>query len=58
MFCTIIYIDKSASCTILQRELQPFSKGQILDTSKLKEFADDNFKLDDNGRVLQKHRKH
>ena len=28
---------------------QPFSKQQILDSSKLKKFADDNFKFDENG---------
>ena len=28
----------------------PFPKRQILDSSKLKEFADDNFKSDENGR--------
>ena len=27
----------------------PFLKQQILDSSKLKEFADDNFKFDENG---------
>ena len=32
----------------------PFQKRQILDLSKLKEFADDNFKLDENGRKLSK----
>ena len=30
--------------------VQPFPKRQILDSSKLKEFADDNFKFDENGR--------
>ena len=30
------------------------SRRQILDTSKLKEFADDNFKFDKNGRKLSK----
>ena len=29
-------------------------KRQILDSSKLKEFADDNFKFDDNGRESSK----
>ena len=29
--------------------LKPFHKQQILDSSKLKEFADDNIKFDDNG---------
>ena len=28
---------------------QPFPKRQILDSSKLKEFADDNFKFHENG---------
>ena len=31
------------------------SKRQILDSSKLKEFADDNFQLNENGRKLSKH---
>ena len=30
------------------------TKRQILDSSKLKEFADDNFKFDENGRKLSK----
>ena len=34
--------------------LQLFPKRQILDSSKLKEFADDNFKFDENGRKLAK----
>ena len=32
----------------------PFITGQILDSSKLKEFADDNFRFDENGRKLSK----
>ena len=32
----------------------PFTRRQILDPSKLKEFADDNFKFDENGRKLSK----
>ena len=35
---------------ILQRGGQLFPKRQILDLSNLKEFADDNFKFDENGR--------
>ena len=31
---------------------QPFTKRQILDSSKLKEFADDNSKFDENGRMF------
>ena len=34
--------------------IQPFPKHQILDSSKLKEFADNNFKFDENGRKLSK----
>ena len=33
---------------------KPFPKRQILDSSKLKEFADDNFKFDENGRKCSK----
>ena len=36
------------------RELKRFTRRQILDSSKLKEFADDNFKFDENGRKLSK----
>ena len=32
----------------------PITRRQILDSSKLKEFADDNFKFDENGRKLTK----
>ena len=31
-----------------------FFEGQILDSSKLKEFADENFRFDENGRKLSK----
>ena len=34
--------------------MSPFPKQQISDSSKLKEFADDNFKVDENGRKLSK----
>ena len=33
---------------------QPFPKQRILDSSKLKDFADNNFKFDTNGRKLSK----
>ena len=33
---------------------QPFSKRQILDASKLNDFADNNFKFDENGRLFSK----
>ena len=31
-----------------------FPKGQILDSSKLKQYAGDNFKFDENGRMFSK----
>ena len=34
--------------------LSPFPKREILDSSKLKEFADDNFKFDENSRKVSK----
>ena len=34
--------------------VQPFSKQQILDPAKLKEFADDNFEFDENDRKFSK----
>ena len=36
------------------QKIQPFTRRQILDSSKLKEFADDNFKFDENRRKLSK----
>ena len=38
---------------VLQR-LEPITRRQILDSSKLKEFADDNLKFDGNGKKLSK----
>ena len=34
--------------------ISPITRRKILDSSKLKEFADDNFKFDENGRKLSK----
>ena len=34
--------------------IEPFPNQQILNSSKLKEFADDNFKFDENGRKFSK----
>ena len=39
-------------CSLLQAK--PITRRQILDSSKLKEFADDTFKFDKNGRKLSK----
>ena len=44
---------KSSTIQIKHNICQPFPK-QILESSKLKEFADDNSICDDNGRVLSK----
>ena len=38
----------------LQTTKLTISQRQILNSSKLKEFADDNFKFDENGRKLSK----
>ena len=35
-------------------ESQPIPKRQVLDLSKLKDFADDNFKYNENGRKFSK----
>ena len=48
----------SFSHNVIERPLPmgplPFPKRQILDSSKLKEFANDNFKFDENGRKFSK----
>ena len=38
----------------MQHSFLPFPKRQILDSSKLKKFADDNFEFDENGRKFLK----
>ena len=40
----------SVNAFILSPLLNPFPKRQILDSSKLKELADDTFRFDENGR--------
>ena len=35
-------------------KVKPITRQQILDSSKLKEFANDNFEFDENGRKLSK----
>ena len=39
---------------ICRRHVNPFPKQQILDSSKPKQLADDNFKFDENGREFSK----
>ena len=46
--CEIKWWSFEAKCFV------PFPKQQILDSSKLKEFADNNFKFDENGRKFSK----
>ena len=40
--------------TLNPQVVKPITRRQILDSSKLKEFADGNFKFDENGRKLSK----
>ena len=42
------------SYALINISSQPFPNRQILDPSKLKEFADNNFKFDENGRNFSK----
>ena len=37
-----------------RKDALPFPKQQILDSSKLREFADNNFKVDKNGRKFSR----
>ena len=39
---------------VFQMMLKPITRQQILNSSEMKEFADDNFKFDENGRKLSK----
>ena len=48
---TSTYLDLSTIQSFCRRQI---TAKQILDSSKLKEFADDNFKFDENGRKLLK----
>ena len=48
-----MYVDKPWSLH-LDMVITPITRRQILDSSKLKEFAYDNFKFDENGRKLSK----
>ena len=44
----------SRQSTSITDWFSPITRRQILDSSKLKEFADNNFKFDENGRKLSK----
>ena len=45
---------KSRDCVVKGLIILTHYTPQILDSSKLKEFTDDNFKFDENGRKLSK----
>ena len=47
-------LHKFSCCTIWIFFLLPITRRQVIDSSKLKEFADDDFKFDKNGRKLFK----
>ena len=44
-------VPRSCDCVL---KVSPITIQQILDSSKLNEFADDNFRFDENGRMLSK----
>ena len=47
---------KEKACMTFQaKPINPLPDDKILDSSKLKEFADDNIKFDKRGRKLSKH---
>ena len=48
------YSSEGSDNSVTAGETLLFPKPQILDCSKLKEFADNNFKFDENGRKLSK----
>ena len=48
MFPGLFFFTNTGACT------QPLPKRQIMDCSKLKDFADDNSKLDENGEKVSK----
>ena len=47
-------LKKQKGSITLSKLLQPITRRQILDSSKLKEYADDNLKFDENERKLSK----
>ena len=46
---TALPLEENRGTRSLEKRVGPFPKRQILDSSKLIEFADDNFKFDENG---------
>ena len=49
-----IVLDAPSQKTLLKISLKRFPKWHILDPSKMKEFADNNFKFDENGRKFSR----
>ena len=49
-----LWTNLESCCQAKSKWVKPITRRQILDSSKLKEFADDNFKFDENGRKLSK----
>ena len=45
---------KTTELRLVQIQIQSICRQQLLDSSKLKKFADDNFKVDENGRKFSK----
>ena len=54
MFSTLWGKKKTLTSLVLLLFCKLFPKQHILDSSKLKEFADDNFKFDKNGRKFSR----
>ena len=48
------FLEKFSKAPFFRVDYKPITRRHILDSSKLKEFADDNFKFDENGRKLSK----
>ena len=53
-FQTCLVQPVSSLCIDSSKTLNPLPDNKILDLSKLKEFTDDNFRFDENGRNLSK----
>ena len=50
----MLWIWTGLKCSHFVYRVNPFPKQQILDSSKVKEFANENFKFDENGRKFSK----
>ena len=50
--CQTIHVQNAILCLSAGGGIDPLPDNKSLDRSKLKEFADDNFEFDENGRKL------